>query len=49
MHSYIGDEKPEMNDLCKHLVKYCCQWRVIGLKLGLSDDLLETIAGDNPK
>ena len=49
MHSYIGDEKPEMNDLCKHLVKYCCQWRVIGLKLGLNDDLLETIAGDNPK
>ena len=38
-----------MSELNKYLVKYCGLWRAIGLKLGLEDDLLETIARDNPK
>ena len=36
-----------MSELNTHLVKYCGLWRPIGLKLGLKDDLLETIARDN--
>ena len=46
---FIADEKPEMSELHKHLVKYCGLWRAIGLKLGLKDDLLETISRDNSK
>ena len=46
---FIADKKPEMSELNKYLVKYCGLWRAIGLKLGLEDDLLETIARDNPK
>ena len=38
-----------MSELNKYLVKYCGLWRATGLKLGLEDDLLETIARDNPK
>ena len=38
-----------MSELNKYLVKYCGLWRAIGLKLGLEDDLLETIARDNLK
>ena len=45
----IANKKPEMSELNKYLVKYCGLWRAIGLKLGLEDDLLETIARDNPK
>ena len=46
---FIAYKKPEMSELNKYLVKYCGLWRAIGLKLGLEDDLLETIARDNPK
>ena len=51
MHIYYfaANKKPEMSELNKYLVKYCGLWRAIGLKLGLEDDLLETIARDNPK
>ena len=45
----VADEKPKMSELNKHLVKYCGLWRAIGLKLGLEDDLLETISRDNSK
>ena len=38
-----------MSELHKYLIKYCSLWRAIGLKLGLKDDLLETIAADNAK
>ena len=38
-----------MSELNKYLVKYCGLWRAIGLKLGLEDDLLETIARENFK
>ena len=37
-----------MSELHKHLVMYCVLWRAIGLKLGLNNDLLETISKDNP-
>ena len=47
--TFIADEKPEMSELNKHLVKYCGLWRAIGLKLGLEDDLLDMIAEDNSK
>ena len=46
---FIADNKPEMSELNKYLVKYCGLWRAIGLKLGLEDYLLETIAKDNFK
>ena len=46
---FIADKKPEMSELNTHLIKYCGLWRAIGLKLGLEDDLLETIARDNSK
>ena len=46
---FIADGKPEMRELHKHLVKYCGLWRAIGLKLGLKDDLLETISRDNSR
>ena len=46
---FIADKKPEMSELHKHLVKYCRLWRAIGLKLGLKDDLLETISKENSK
>ena len=47
---FTADKKPEMSELNKYLVKYCGLWRAIGLKLGLDDDLLETIAREyNPK
>ena len=45
----VADEKPEMSELNKHLVKYCGLWRAIGLKLGLQNDLLETVSADNSK
>ena len=46
---FIADEKPEMSELQKYVVKYYGLWKAIGLNLGLKDDLLETIAGDNLK
>ena len=45
----LANEKPKMEELHKYLVKYCDLWRAIGLKLGLEDDLLETISKDNSK
>ena len=44
-----ADDKPEMSELNKHLVKYCGLWRAVGLKLGLKDDLLDMIARNNSK
>lgn len=37
-----------MSELNKLLTKYCTQWRSVGLKLGLEDDVLNMIQHDHP-
>ena len=37
-----------MGELHKFLTKYCRQWRSVGYKLGLEDDVLNMIHDDHP-
>lgn len=45
---HAGNETPTMNELNKHLTKYCELWRSIGYKLGLEDDVLCVIRSNCP-
>ena len=48
VHFYIGDERPKARDYQKFLMKYCLEWKSIGLNLGISKAVLNVIEADCP-
>ena len=47
--SFPGDDKPVMGDLYTEVVhkRYVVHWEELGLKLGLTNDQIETISYNN--